>query len=100
MDRTLALSLALVGLLPGCKPGTDMTDVLPDDRIEINLPVSSGTAKTVDCGPWLNGPIFEPLKDPDIFRRFFLDGWTIAWPNGADIAPETLYEAKAAEEAA
>jgi hypothetical protein len=66
----------------------------------VHVIFNDGTAKTIDFRCWLNGPIFEPLKNPDIFRRFFLDGWTIAWPNGADIAPETLYEAKAAEEAA
>ena len=48
--------------------------------------------KTIDFRPWLKGPVFAPLKDRKYFRRFFLDGWTIAWPNGADIAPEALYE--------
>lgn len=56
--------------------------------------------KTIDFENWLHGPVFEPLKSPEYFKRFILDGWTVAWPNGADIAPETLYECREAEEAA
>lgn len=58
----------------------------------IHLTFSDGTAGTVDFESWLDGPVFVPLKDKEYFRRFFLDGGTVGWPNGADIAPETLYE--------
>ncbi|MBI3665218.1 MAG: DUF2442 domain-containing protein [Acidobacteria bacterium] len=58
----------------------------------IHLTFNDNSEKTVDFGPWLAGPVFEPLKDLNYFRRFFLDGGTVVWPNGADIAPETLYE--------
>ena len=58
----------------------------------IHLTFSDGLADTVDFSRWLDGPVFEPLKDPAYFQRFFLEGGTVAWPNGADVAPETLYE--------
>jgi hypothetical protein len=50
-----------------------------------------------DFAQWLDSPVFEPLGDHEYFRRFFIDGGTVAWPNGTDIAPETLYEEAAAE---
>ncbi len=61
---------------------------------------NDGLEKTIDFSEWLSGPIFEPLRDVSYFRRFFVEGGTIGWPNGADIAPETLYESKAVDEAA
>jgi hypothetical protein len=53
-----------------------------------------GSEGEVDLSPELYGPVFEPLKDPEYFRRFRVDPelGTIAWPNGADLAPEFLYD--------
>ena len=65
-----------------------------DGRFRISLVFEDKTTKTVDFRPWLKGPVFAPLRDVKYFQRFFLDGGTVAWPNGADIAPEALYEAE------
>ena len=66
----------------------------------IHLVFSDNVEATVDFGRWLQGPIFEALKEPRYFARFFIDGGSVAWPNGADIAPETLYDAAVAEASA
>jgi len=69
-------------------------------EFKIHLSFNDGVSATVDFSGWLDGPVFEPLKDPAYFGRFFLDGGTVAWPNGADIAPETLYERATSHEVA
>ena len=63
---------------------------LSDYRILITF--DNGEERIADLAGKLSLGVFKPLKDKKYFKKFFVDGWTISWPNGADIAPETLYE--------
>jgi len=55
---------------------------------------NDGSEGEVDLTGELEGPVFEPLKDPKAFAQFRLDPevHTLVWPNGADLAPEFLHE--------
>lgn len=53
---------------------------------------NDGTSREIDLSESLAGPIFEPLRDVEYFRRFSIEGHTLAWPNGADFAPEYLHD--------
>ena len=60
----------------------------------VHLTYADGVVRAIDLEPYLHGPIFDPIRnDPQLFASVQIDevGDTICWPNGADIAPETLY---------
>lgn len=56
------------------------------------LKFSNGAEMIVDLENELNGTAFNPLKDKSKFRKFSIVFNTIEWENGADFAPEYLYE--------
>ncbi len=55
---------------------------------------NDGAEGEIDLQEELEGEMFEPLKALETFRRFYVDPEieTIVWENGADLAPEFLYE--------
>src|SRR3954468_11703573 len=56
----------------------------------LELSFSDGYTAELDFEPALWGPVFEPLKDSDYFRRFRLKDDTIRWANDADFCPDVL----------
>ena len=60
----------------------------------LDLTFNNGVRKCVDVAPLLDGPIFEPLRSSNYFSQACLDAesGTVVWPNGADFAPESLFE--------
>ncbi len=59
---------------------------------KIHVTFDNGEERIADFEKWLTGGMYKPLEDKAYFLKFFVDGWKISWKNGADIAPETLYE--------
>jgi hypothetical protein len=64
-------------------------------RYVLELTFHTGEVKIIDLEPLMWGPIFQPvLADYGLFCQVFADpdAGTIAWPNGADWAPDELYK--------
>ncbi|MFH1771356.1 MAG: DUF2442 domain-containing protein [Candidatus Omnitrophota bacterium] len=60
----------------------------------VRLKFENNEIKEADLQSYLNGRIFEPLRDIKYFRQVSLnqDIDTIVWPNNADFSPDFLYE--------
>jgi len=60
----------------------------------LRLRFSDGTEGEVDLSGELYGEVFEPLKQVAYFKHFSIhpEFHTVTWPNGADFAPEFLYD--------
>ncbi len=71
-----------------------VTSARYESGYKIRVELSDGTRGVADLEDDLWGPVFEPLKDKELFRRFSVseEFRTIVWENGADIAPEHLRE--------
>jgi len=56
------------------------------------LRFSDGAEGELDLGNELHGPVFEPLRNVEVFRQFAVhpELKTLVWLNGADFAPEFL----------
>ena len=70
------------------------TEVKPLQNYRLFVRFNNGEAGEVDLSDELVGEVFEPLRDPAQFATACQDPVmrTVAWANGADLAPEFLLE--------
>jgi hypothetical protein len=74
----------------------DMNDVVEisyKNGYVFHVIFDNGLSGDIDLSEYIHkGPIFAPLREADFLKKARIEGGTISWPNGADIAPESLYE--------
>lgn len=58
----------------------------------LELTFADGLKAEIDVLDRLSGPVFERARTPQGFREAHIAEGTVAWPGGADLAPDTLYE--------
>ena len=57
----------------------------------VRVGFTDGTTRDIDLTPYLQGPIFEPIRrQADMFRAVRVEFGALTWPNGADIDPDVL----------
>ena len=63
-------------------------------KYKYNIQFEDNRKGNIDFQPFLWGEAFQPLKNKRLFKKAYVDqiSGTITWPNGTDIAPETLYK--------
>ena len=75
-------------------PFLHVTSVEPLGGYRLAVVFDDGSEREVDLSGELEGEVFEPLREESAFAQAFVDEETrtVTWPNGADLAPEFLFE--------
>lgn len=70
----------------------EQVEVLEEYTIRVRF--EDRTVQEIDLEPILAGELYGPLRDPELFRKVFVDPevHTVVWPNGADFDPALLHD--------
>ena len=62
---------------------------MPDYKIKVGF--DNGEKRLFDVKPYIRGEWFSELLDLEVFNAVRVDGLSVAWPEGQDIAPDCPY---------
>lgn len=57
----------------------------------LEVEFTNGEIRRFDVKALLSFPVYQPLKDPSYFKKVFVSGGIVQWPNEEDISPDLLY---------
>jgi Protein of unknown function (DUF2442) len=72
----------------------DIVDVEVKGQYGLRVTFDDGAVRDLSLDGQLDGPVFEPLRDPELFAQVEVDreSGTVTWPTGADLDPIVIYE--------
>lgn len=72
----------------------DIVEVEVTGDYALRLTFDDGAVRELTLEGQLDGPVFEPLRDPELFAQVEVDpeSGTVTWPTGADLDPIVVYE--------
>ncbi len=93
-SQTIAEVHQTTGVIPAVPWRLRALSVLPQWQLAVTF--NDGLSGIVDVSALVQGldaGVFEALRDPAFFARAYLDCGAVAWPNGADLAPDAMHKA-------
>jgi len=78
------------------EPLLKVVGIKPMDDYSLWVRFSNNEERVCSIKPFLEYPLFDSLKDLDVFKSVYLDYGVPTWCDGnIDIAPESLYTEQA-----
>ena len=66
-------------------------EALPEGDHSLRLVFSDGAEGIVDVSDFLEYPAFRRFRNPEMFRRVYVEGGSPMWDSDTDISPRVLY---------
>jgi hypothetical protein len=92
--QTIAKTNQAVGVVPSAPWRACLLEVLSNWKLSVKF--NDGLVGQVDVSQLINTSdpgIFSEFRDPSYFAQVYLDYGAVTWPNGADLAPDSMYKA-------
>lgn len=92
-SETITETHQAAGIIPAAPWRLRAFSVLPEWRLAVTF--NDGSSGIVDISALVHGQdagVFKALRDPAFFATAYLDCGAVAWPNGADLAPDAMYK--------